>query len=83
MNRTAKRIMGTVLALTLIGGSGYVGEGKYPTQENLSFMNFPVAATVTTYDSTSICPDSASTATSLSTGEKTLSSVINYDGRGR
>ena len=23
MNRTAKRIMGTVLALTLIGGSGY------------------------------------------------------------
>lgn len=137
MNKTAKRIMGTILTLTLIGGLGYgaftitkpqgmqvasastatwkgktpkyifmfIGdgmsypqiqaaqyyngvqkngvinaeEGKYPTQEKLSFMNFPVAGTVTTYDSTSICPDSASTATSLSTGEKTLSSVINMD----
>jgi alkaline phosphatase len=42
-------------------------------------MNFPVAGTVTTYDSTSLCPDSASTATSLSTGNKTLSNVINMD----
>ena len=137
MNRTAKRIMGFMLALTLIGGVGYgvstqikpykvdavtnstekwngktpkyifmfIGdgmsypqiqaaqyyngvqtngvinssEGNYPTQEKLSFMNFPVAGTVTTYDSTSLCPDSASTATSLSTGQKTLSSVINMD----
>lgn len=54
-------------------------KGNYPTQEKLSFMNFPVAGTVTTYDSTSVCPDSASTATSLSTGKKTLSSVINMD----
>lgn len=54
-------------------------KGNYPKPENLSFMNFPVAGTVTTYDSTSLCPDSASTATSLSTGKKTLSSVINMD----
>lgn len=137
MNKTAKRIMGAMLALTLICGGAYgistqikpqevgaettstvkwngktpkyifmfigdgmsypqiqaaqyyngvekngainVSEGNYPTQEKLSFMNFPVSGTVSTYDSTSICPDSASTATSLSTGEKTLSSVINMD----
>lgn len=54
-------------------------EGNYPNPEKLSFMNFPVTGTVTTYDSTSLCPDSASTATSLSTGNKTLSSVINMD----
>lgn len=53
--------------------------GNYPTPKNLSFTKFPVAGTVTTYDSTSLCPDSASTATSLSTGKKTLSSVINMD----
>lgn len=137
MNKTAKRIMGAMLALTIIGGASYgissftkisevdaatssnvkwngktpkyifmfIGdgmsypqiqaaqyyngieengainpeEGNYPTQENLSFMNFPISGTATTYDSTSICPDSASTATSLSTGNKTLSSVINMD----
>lgn len=47
--------------------------------EYLSFMNFPVAASANTYDSTSFCPDSASTATSLSTGKKTHSGVINMD----
>ena len=54
-------------------------KGNYPNPEKLSFMNFPVTGTVTTYDSTSLCPDSASTATALSTGNKTLSSVINMD----
>jgi Alkaline phosphatase len=54
-------------------------KGNYPNPEKLSFMNFPVSGTVTTYDSTSLCPDSASTATALSTGNKTLSSVINMD----
>jgi alkaline phosphatase len=34
---------------------------------------------MTTYDSTSFCPDSASTASSMAAGEKTLSGVINYD----
>src|SRR5699024_2398302 len=31
----------------------------------LSFMEFPVAGSAVTYDSTSFCPDSASTATSI------------------
>lgn len=56
-------------------GSGEILEGGEP----LSFMNFDVAGTATTYDSTSFCPDSASTATSLSTGHKTYSGVINMD----
>ncbi|WP_297428971.1 alkaline phosphatase [Clostridium sp.] len=135
MNKTVKRILGSVLALAIAVGAGYtvssrikpeeakaasssswngktpkyifmfIGDGmsypqiqaaeyykgvqehgsidpkngNYPNPEKLSFMNFPVAGTVTTYDSTSVCPDSASTATSLSTGKKTLSSVINMD----
>ena len=32
----------------------------------LDFMEFPVAGSATTFDSTSFCPDSASTATSIS-----------------
>lgn len=47
--------------------------------EALSFMNFPVAGSAATYDSTSFCPDSASTATSIASGEKTHSGVINMD----
>ncbi|HCT64821.1 MAG TPA: alkaline phosphatase [Lachnospiraceae bacterium] len=45
----------------------------------LSFMGFDASGSATTYDSTSFCPDSASTATSISTGNKTYSSVINMD----
>ncbi|MGB8453517.1 MAG: alkaline phosphatase [Anaerocolumna sp.] len=45
----------------------------------LDFMKFPVAGSAITYDSTSFCPDSASTATSLSTGYKTYSGTINMD----
>lgn len=45
----------------------------------LSFMNFPVAGSAITYDSSSFCPDSASTATSISTGHKTYSGTINMD----
>ena len=47
--------------------------------EDLSFMNFPVAGSAQTFDSTSFCPDSASTATSISTGYKTYSGTINMD----
>jgi alkaline phosphatase len=43
---------------------------------NLNFTEFPVAGNVTTYDATSFCPDSASTATSLSCGVKTHSGVV-------
>lgn len=49
------------------------------SESNLSFLNFPVAGSAQTYDSTSFCPDSASTATSLSTGYKTYSGTINMD----
>jgi len=135
MNKTVKRILGSMLALAMVLGIGYTvnsevkpqvveaatsttwkgktpkyifmfigdgmsfpqiqvaqyykgveehgaidaSKGNYPNPEKLSFMNFPVSGTVTTYDSTSLCPDSASTATALSTGNKTLSSVINMD----
>ena len=48
-------------------------------QSPLSFMGFPHTGSVTTYDSTSFCPDSASTATSIATGHKTKSGTINMD----
>ena len=47
--------------------------------KKLNFMNFPVVGSANTYDSSSFCPDSASTATSLSTGHKTYSGTINMD----
>ena len=50
--------------------SGEVEPGK------LSFTQFPVSGVATTYDSTSFCPDSASTATALSCGIKTHSGVL-------
>ena len=49
------------------------------TSEMLNFMKFPVAGSATTYDSTSFCPDSASTATSLASGHKTYSGVLNMN----
>ncbi len=52
---------------------------KVDSKSNLSFMNFPVSGSAQTYDSTSFCPDSASTATSISTGNKTYSGTINMD----
>lgn len=45
--------------------------------EYLNFMNFSTAGSAVTYDSNSFAPDSASTATSISTGEKTYSGTIN------
>lgn len=65
--------------------SDYLGAVAAPNPEilkggeALSFMNFPVAGAATTFDSTSFAPDSASTATSISTGFKTHSGVINMD----
>ncbi len=47
------------------------------TNEMLNFMKFPVSGSATTYDSTSFCPDSASTATSIASGHKTYSGVLN------
>ncbi|MGN0297804.1 MAG: alkaline phosphatase [Lachnospiraceae bacterium] len=45
----------------------------------LNFMQFENQGNATTYDSTSFCPDSASTATSIASGFKTYSGVINMD----
>lgn len=65
--------------------SDYLGATANPNAEilkggePLNFMNFPVSGSATTFDSTSFAPDSASTATSLSTGFKTHSGVINMD----
>lgn len=44
--------------------------------DRMSFTQFPVAGVQLTQDSTSFCPDSASTATSISSGYKTHSGVI-------
>ncbi|MGF0039295.1 alkaline phosphatase [Peptoniphilaceae bacterium SGI.131] len=49
---------------------------------NLNFMNFEVAGSAITYDSCSFAPDSASTATSIATGKKTYSGMINVDTSG-
>lgn len=55
------------------------GENKTVLESgnNLTMMNFPVAGSAQTYDSTSFAPDSASTATSIATGNKTWSGSIN------
>lgn len=67
----------------IAAASDYLGvienEGKRVLSENLEFTKFPAAGTATTFDSTSFCPDSASTATSISTGHKTYSGIINMD----
>lgn len=63
---------------TSMGGDGDILEHE----DTLSFVNFPVAGSAQTYDSTSFCPDSASTATSISTGHKTYSGTINMDETG-
>ena len=55
------------------------GENKniLESKNQLTMMEFPVAGSAQTYDSTSFAPDSASTATSLATGYKTWSGSIN------
>ena len=54
-------------------------DAPVPMPAPLSFTDFPYTGIMTTYDATSFCPDSASTATSMASGEKTLSGVLNYD----
>lgn len=55
---------------------------KLDGPEALNFMNFDVAGSAVTYDSCSFAPDSASTATSIATGHKTYSGMINVDETG-
>ena len=67
----------------LANGTSMGGDGAVLQHEDaLTFLDFPVAGSAQTYDSTSFCPDSASTATSLSTGHKTYSGTINMDETG-
>lgn len=47
------------------------------SKNQLNMMTLPVAGSAQTYDSTSFAPDSASTATSIATGNKTWSGSIN------
>lgn len=64
------------------GGSAIVNEEEktiLDSKNNLTMMNFPVAGSAQTYDSTSFAPDSASTATSIATGFKTWSGSINVN----
>ena len=67
----------------ITAASDYLGtleyEGKKVESVNLEFTKFPAAGSATTYDSSSFCPDSASTATSMSTGFKTFSGIVNMD----
>ena len=48
----------------------------------LNFMDFDVAGSAVTYDACSFASDSASTATSIATGYKTYSGMINVDTTG-
>ncbi len=67
----------------IASAEAYLGKSIYKDTkvgiQKLSFSDFPVTGTSSTFDATSLCPDSASTATSISTGNKTLSGVINMD----
>lgn len=47
------------------------------SQNQLTMLDFPIVGSAQTYDSTSFAPDSASTATSIATGNKTWSGSIN------
>lgn len=47
------------------------------TQNKLNMLNFEVAGSAQTYDSTSFTPDSASSATAIATGHKTWSGCLN------
>jgi alkaline phosphatase len=60
----------------------YLGKKNSPdslSTEYLSFTKFPAAGSAQTFDAESFIPDSASTATSISSGYKTLGGVINMD----
>ena len=69
--------MGTAQIQSARFYKGTVENNGAVTEADLSFTSFPEVGSVTTYDSTSFCPDSASTATSIASGHKTESGVIN------
>ena len=67
------------LAASYQGANADTDDGILDGDVALNFMNFDVMGNATTYDSSSFCPDSASTATSIASGFKTYSGVINMD----
>lgn len=76
--------IGDGMALPQVGSAeiyeGAMKGGEYPDAPRaLSFTKFPVQGIVTTHDSSSFIPDSASTGTSIATGHKTLAGVISMD----
>ena len=56
--------------------------GARPEDTELLMNTFPAQGMTTTYDLTSVIPDSASTATALSTGYKTISGTVGMDAGG-
>ncbi len=58
------------------------GEGTRPEESLLLMNSFPAQGMITTYDLTSVIPDSASTATAMASGFKTASGVIGVDPTG-
>lgn len=67
------------IASDYLGALKEDNDGILNGNQPLNFMNFESVGSAVTYDSSSFCPDSASTATSLSTGHKTYSGVINMN----
>lgn len=67
------------LAASYQGANADTDDGILDGDVALNFMSFDTLGNATTYDSSSFCPDSASTATSIASGFKTYSGVINMD----
>ena len=64
---------------TLYERKGAVLDGP----KKLNFMNFEALGSAVNYDSCSFAPDSASTATSIASGKKTYSGMLNMDETGK
>lgn len=66
----------------------FVGTADEPTVDNIpqaenpSFMDFPTVGAVTTYDASKFVTDSASAATAIASGVKTLDGAIGVDALG-
>lgn len=58
---------------------GYRQKPEGVETARLVFSDFPTAGTAQTFDASSFIPDSASTATAIASGIKTLNGVINMD----
>ncbi len=58
-------------------------DGSRPEATKLLFNTFPAQGLHTTYDLTSVVPDSASTGTAIASGHKTISRAIGTDADGK